>query len=122
MEHRKLIGFHAGQGSHYHGAHDQYVPRVRFGTTPAWSSRRLWAARALLGHRVRLSEFEARLNTLPQFITEIDGLDNIHFIHVKSPHKNALPLIITHGWPGEDRTFEIEFLDAEAEAYCFTFG
>jgi hypothetical protein len=40
--------------------------------------------------------FEARLNALPQFITEIDGLD-IHFIHVKSPHQNALPLIITHG-------------------------
>jgi pimeloyl-ACP methyl ester carboxylesterase len=43
--------------------------------------------------------FEARLNALPQFITEIDGLD-IHFIHVKSPHENALPIIITHGWPG----------------------
>jgi pimeloyl-ACP methyl ester carboxylesterase len=43
--------------------------------------------------------FEARLNALPQFITEIDGLD-IHFIHVESPHENALPLIITHGWPG----------------------
>jgi len=43
--------------------------------------------------------FEARLNALPQFITEIDGLD-IHFIHVRSPHENALPLIITHGWPG----------------------
>jgi pimeloyl-ACP methyl ester carboxylesterase len=43
--------------------------------------------------------FEARLNELPQFITEINGLD-IHFIHVKSPHENALPLIITHGWPG----------------------
>src|SRR5437879_8064781 len=43
--------------------------------------------------------FEARLNALPQFITEIDGLD-IHFLHVKSPHKDALPLIITHGWPG----------------------
>jgi pimeloyl-ACP methyl ester carboxylesterase len=42
---------------------------------------------------------EARLNALPQFITEIDGLD-IHFIHVKSPHENAWPLIITHGWPG----------------------
>jgi pimeloyl-ACP methyl ester carboxylesterase len=42
---------------------------------------------------------EARLNALPQFKTEIDGLD-IHFIHVKSPHQNALPLIITHGWPG----------------------
>jgi pimeloyl-ACP methyl ester carboxylesterase len=43
--------------------------------------------------------YEARLNALPQFMTEIDGLD-IHFIHVKSPHENALPLIITHGWPG----------------------
>jgi pimeloyl-ACP methyl ester carboxylesterase len=42
---------------------------------------------------------EARLNALPQFITEIDGLD-IHFIHVRSNHKNALPLIVTHGWPG----------------------
>jgi pimeloyl-ACP methyl ester carboxylesterase len=42
---------------------------------------------------------EAKLNALPQFVTEIDGLD-IHFIHVKSPHQNALPLIITHGWPG----------------------
>jgi len=42
---------------------------------------------------------EARLNALPQFITTIDGLD-IHFIHVRSKHKGALPLIITHGWPG----------------------
>ena len=42
---------------------------------------------------------EAELNALPQFTTEIDGQD-IHFIHVKSRHKNALPLIITHGWPG----------------------
>jgi pimeloyl-ACP methyl ester carboxylesterase len=42
---------------------------------------------------------EARLNAVPQFTTEIDGLD-IHFIHVRSQHKDALPLIITHGWPG----------------------
>jgi pimeloyl-ACP methyl ester carboxylesterase len=42
---------------------------------------------------------EAKLNALPQFTTEIDG-ENIHFIHVKSPHENALPLIMTHGWPG----------------------
>jgi pimeloyl-ACP methyl ester carboxylesterase len=42
---------------------------------------------------------EAKLNALPQFITEIDGLD-IHFIHVRSKHPNALPLIVTHGWPG----------------------
>jgi pimeloyl-ACP methyl ester carboxylesterase len=42
---------------------------------------------------------EAKLNALPQFMTEIDGLD-IHFIHVRSQHENALPLIVTHGWPG----------------------
>ncbi|MEH6567910.1 MAG: epoxide hydrolase family protein [Halioglobus sp.] len=43
--------------------------------------------------------FERKLNEWPQFITEIDGID-IHFIHCKSPHENALPLIISHGWPG----------------------
>ena len=42
---------------------------------------------------------EAKLNALPQFITEIDGLD-IHFIHVRSKHEDALPLIVNHGWPG----------------------
>ena len=42
---------------------------------------------------------EAKLNALPQFITEIDGLD-IHFVHVRSKHEQALPLIVTHGWPG----------------------
>jgi pimeloyl-ACP methyl ester carboxylesterase len=42
---------------------------------------------------------EARLNALPNFVTEIDGLD-IHFIHVRSQHEDALPLIVTHGWPG----------------------
>jgi pimeloyl-ACP methyl ester carboxylesterase len=46
-----------------------------------------------------LRRVERRLNAFPQFVTEIDGLD-IHFIHVKSPHENALPVIITHGWPG----------------------
>src|SRR5262249_15540744 len=49
---------------------------------------------------------EARLNALPQFKTEIDGVD-VHFIHVKSPHEGALPLIMTHGWPGS----VIEMLD-----------
>ena len=49
------------------------------------------------GHDWR--DVEARLNALPQFVTEIDGLD-IHFIHVRSPHEDALPLIVTHGWPG----------------------
>ncbi|MEU0155973.1 epoxide hydrolase N-terminal domain-containing protein [Micromonospora fulviviridis] len=42
---------------------------------------------------------EARLNSLPNFITEIDGLD-IHFLHIRSKHEDALPLIVTHGWPG----------------------
>jgi pimeloyl-ACP methyl ester carboxylesterase len=42
---------------------------------------------------------EARLNALPNFMTEIDGLD-VHFIHVRSKHENALPIIVTHGWPG----------------------
>ena len=50
---------------------------------------------------------EARLNALPQFTTEIDGVD-IHFIHVKSRHPDALPLIMTHGWPGSI----IELLEA----------
>jgi pimeloyl-ACP methyl ester carboxylesterase len=44
-------------------------------------------------------KIEAKLNALPQFLTEIDGLD-IHVIHVRSKHENALPLIVTHGWPG----------------------
>ena len=77
-----------------------------------------WPSRELVGNRsqgVQLSTLqaladywtseydwrkcEARLNALPQFKTEIDGVD-IHFIHVQSPHEDALPLIITHGWPG----------------------
>jgi pimeloyl-ACP methyl ester carboxylesterase len=62
---------------------------------------RYWAA----GYDWR--KCEARLNALPQFTTEIDGVD-IHFIHVKSPHENALPLIMTHGWPGS----VIELLEA----------
>ena len=49
---------------------------------------------------------EAELNELPQFTTTIDG-QNVHFIHVQSPDRNALPLILTHGWPGS----VVEFLD-----------
>lgn len=49
---------------------------------------------------------ERRLNAVPQFLTEIDGLD-IHFVHVKSPHEDALPLILVHGWPGS----VVEMLD-----------
>ena len=55
------------------------------------------AARWLEGYDWRA--VQDRLNELPQFVTEIDGLD-IHFIHVKSPHEHALPMIVTHGWPG----------------------
>jgi pimeloyl-ACP methyl ester carboxylesterase len=51
------------------------------------------------GTEYDMRRVETRLNALPQFTTEIDGL-NIHFIHVQSKHENALPLIITHGWPG----------------------
>jgi pimeloyl-ACP methyl ester carboxylesterase len=54
-------------------------------------------------------KIEAKLNALPQFLTEIDGLD-IHFIHVRSKHANALPLIITHGWPGSI-TEQIKIID-----------
>jgi pimeloyl-ACP methyl ester carboxylesterase len=49
---------------------------------------------------------EARLNALPQFVTEIDGVD-IHFVHVRSPHPGAMPMIMTHGWPGS----VVELLD-----------
>jgi pimeloyl-ACP methyl ester carboxylesterase len=52
-------------------------------------------------------KFEAKLNDLPQFVTSLDGLD-IHFIHVRSPHADALPLIMTHGWPGS----VVELLEA----------
>lgn len=51
--------------------------------------------------------FEARINAIPQFMTEIDGLD-IHFLHARSPHPDALPILLTHGWPGS----VIEFLKA----------
>ena len=71
------------------------------------AARAVQGARALLGGGLRLRRIEARLNALPQFTTEIDGLD-IHFIHVNSQHDDALPLIITHGWPGS----VIEMLEA----------
>src|SRR4051795_2706235 len=54
-----------------------------------------------------LGRVEARLNALPQFTTEIDGV-NIHFIHVRSQHEDALPLVMTHGWPGS----VIEMIDS----------
>ena len=69
----------------------------------------LAAAKALARYWLDEYDFgriEARLNELPQFVTEIDGVD-IHFIHVSSSHENALPLIMTDGWPGS----VIELLD-----------
>jgi len=64
---------------------------VQLGTTQALA--RYWAT------EYDWRKVEAKLNSLPNFITEIDGLD-IHFIHVRSKHESALPLIVTHGWPG----------------------
>ena len=65
----------------------------------ACRSRRFRSSRAIGRPITTGAKCEAKLNALPQFITEIDGLD-IHFIHVRSKHENALPLIVTHGWPG----------------------
>ena len=64
-----------------------------------YSSRPSRRWRAIGRKNTTGAKSEAKLNALPQFITEIDGLD-IHFIHVRSKHENALPLIVTHGWPG----------------------
>ena len=78
-----------------------------------------WSRGVPLGYLKQLAEYwrteydwrvhEARLNALPQFTTEIDG-QNIHFLHVRSPQPDALPLILTHGWPGSI----VEFLDVIA--------
>src|SRR5512133_1950600 len=70
----------------------------------------LEALQALAGYWLNEYDFgrvEGRLNALPQFVTEIDGVD-VHFIHVRSEHEDALPLIMTHGWPGS----VIELLDS----------
>jgi epoxide hydrolase len=71
-------------------------------TVPDWSQGvRLENAKALIDYWERdydWRRFESKLNRLPQFLTEIDGLD-IHFIHVKSENPDAMPLILTHGWP-----------------------
>jgi pimeloyl-ACP methyl ester carboxylesterase len=93
--------------------------RARIGAT-RWPSKELVADRsqgvqlaalqALAGYWLDGYDFgrvEARLHALPQFVSEIDGVD-VHFIHVKSSHENALPLIMTHGWPGS----VIELLDS----------
>jgi len=69
----------------------------------------LQKAQALIAHwgdKYDWRRFEARLNGFPQYRTQIDGL-GIHFIHVRSPHRNALPIILTHGWPGS----VVEFME-----------
>ena len=72
-------------------------------TVPDWSQGvRLDNAKSLINYWDREYDwrrFESELNRFPQFLTAIDGLD-IHFIHVKSKNPNAMPLILTHGWPG----------------------
>lgn len=72
-------------------------------TVPDWSQGvRTEHAQSLVDHWLHHHDWrrlEADLNRHPQFLTEIDGLD-IHFIHVRSPHPDALPLLLTHGWPG----------------------
>ncbi|MFC6704607.1 epoxide hydrolase family protein [Flexivirga alba] len=79
-------------------------------TVPDWSQGvRLENARSLTNyweHEYDWRRFESELNRLPQFLTEIDGLD-IHFIHVRSKNPHAMPLILTHGWPGSI----VEFLE-----------
>jgi pimeloyl-ACP methyl ester carboxylesterase len=85
--------------------------RLQIGAT-RWPSKELVADASQGVHLAMLQELarywateydmgrvESRLNALPQFTTEVDGV-NVHFIHVRSQHENALPLIITHGWPG----------------------
>lgn len=69
----------------------------------------LSAAKSLIDywlHDYDWRKFEARVNRFPQFRTRIDGI-GIHFIHVRSPHPQALPIVLTHGWPGS----AAEFLD-----------
>jgi hypothetical protein len=74
------------------------------GNGSGWFARRSArddaGTRRAIGPRITIgASASAKLNALPQFMTEIEGLD-IHFIHVRSAQENALPLIVTHGWPG----------------------
>ena len=95
-----------------HVPEDQLVELRRRVTANRWPTRELVADRSQGVQLATIEELarywtadfdwrkcEERLNALPQFVTEIDGAD-VHFIHVKSGHENALPLIVTHGWPG----------------------
>ena len=82
---------HRGDALAHQGARPDRSQGVQLATTRALAD--YWA------NEYDFGRVEARLNALPQFTTQIDGVD-IHFIHVKSRHENALPLIMTHGWPG----------------------
>ncbi|GAA3560392.1 epoxide hydrolase [Microlunatus spumicola] len=77
-------------------------------TVPDWSQGvRLENVRSLVAHweqEYDWRRFEAALNAFPQFLTTIDGLD-VHFLHVRSPHSGALPLLLTHGWPSSVADF-----------------
>jgi pimeloyl-ACP methyl ester carboxylesterase len=95
---------------------DDLKRRLEFTRWPERESVNDWSqgvplekAKALIAYwrdRYDWRRFEARANDLPHFRTKIDGL-GIHFIHVRSPHANALPIILTHGWPGSF----VEFMD-----------
>jgi pimeloyl-ACP methyl ester carboxylesterase len=97
---------------HINVAEEQLVDLRRRVLATRWPDRETVADRSQGVQREKIQELvrfwgkdydwrkvEAKLNALPQFMTEIDGLD-IHFIHIRSKHENALPLIVTHGWPG----------------------
>ena len=90
-------GARRAASSHRRGA--LALPGARRRSVAGGPARDAASARGLLAERVRLGRVEARLNALPQFATEIDGV-GVHFLHVRSAHEDALPLIMTHGWPG----------------------
>ena len=76
----------------------------RRGLEPGCAARLPQGAGRVLAYRLRLASAEARLNGFPQFTTEIDG-QTIHFLHVRSPEPDALPLVITHGYPSSIAEF-----------------
>ena len=95
---------------------DDLKRRLKFTRWPEQETVRDWSqgvplekAQALIAHwhdKYDWRRFEARINAIPQYRTQIDGL-GIHFIHVRSPEPNALPILLTHGWPGSF----VEFMD-----------
>ena len=111
-----VLGRSAGDASirpfSYHATDDELADLKRRIAATRWPERetvnddtqgvRLDTIRKLADYWLKEHDWrkvEARINGYPNFVTEIDGLD-IHFIHVRSRHPNAMPLIVTHGWPG----------------------